>query len=217
MGLGGMADLRLLDTLGDGQRMDTVFRPQVVIRRGSVTLFSGELLGWSGVRSADTGTTAINFDLAPTLRTAGLAMGLSDDSTVSVTFHSVISPLYAARQAPALGRVLGQGDPLRNTAVFSGTAAGTLSSSDPVTASLALPSSVLTASIYAVNGVLVTGAAHAAFGDVVTYRIQLGLPLTAAHHVVLTAALPGLAGAFVFDAASAAGAPLGGHAQHCPH
>jgi len=97
MGLGGMADLRLLDTLGDGQRMDTVFRPQVAIRRGSVTLFSGELLGWSGVRSADTGTTAINFDLAPTLRAAGLGMGLSDDSAVAVTFHSVISPLYAAR------------------------------------------------------------------------------------------------------------------------
>lgn len=115
-----------------------------------------------------------------------------------------------------MGRVLGQGDPLRNTAVFSGTAAGTLSSSDPVTASLALPSSVLTTSIYAVNGALVTGAAHAAFGDVVTYRIQLGLPLTAAHHVVLTAALPGLASAFVFDAASATGAPLGGHAQFGP-
>ena len=51
-GLGGIADLRLLDTLGDGQRLDSVFHPQVVIRRGSTTLFSGDLLGWSGTRSA---------------------------------------------------------------------------------------------------------------------------------------------------------------------
>ncbi len=215
-GLGGIADLRLLDTLGDGQRMDTVFHPQVVIRRGSTTLFSGDLQGWSGVRSADTATTAINFDLAPTLRAAGLAGGLSDDSTVTVTFHSTIASLYAARQAPALGRVLGQGDLLRNTAVFSGTVAGALSSSDPAAASLALPSSVLSTSIYAVNGVLAAGTAHAAYGDTVTYRIQLGLPLTAAHHVQLTATLPGLTGPFVFDPTGTMGGPASGHAQFGP-
>ena len=216
-GLGGIADLRLLDTLGDGQRLDTGFHPQVVIRRGSATLFSGDLLGWSGARSADTAATAINFDLAPTLRAAGLAGGMSDDSTVSVTFHSVIASLYAARQAPALGRVLGQGDLLRNTAVFSGTVAGTLSSSDPAAASLALPSSTLAASIYAVNGVLSAGTAHAAYGDIVTYRIQLGLPLTTAHHVQVTAALAGLTGPFVFDAAGTAGGLPGGHAQFGPN
>ena len=116
--------------------MDTVFHPQVVIRRGSTTLFSGDLLGWSGTRSADTATTAINFDLAPTLRAAGLAGGMSDDSAVSITFHSVITSLYAAQQAPALGRVLGQGDLLRNTAVFSGTVAGTPSSSDAAVTTL---------------------------------------------------------------------------------
>ncbi len=212
-GLGGISDLRMQDTLGDGQRMDTVFHPQVVIRRGSVTLFSGDLLGWSGVRSAETATTAIKFDLAPTLRSAGLSGGLTDDSTVTVTFHSVIGPLYAARQAPALGRVLGQGDPLVNTALFSGTVAGMLASSDPVSAALTLPSSVLATSIYAVNGVLVTGAAHAAFGDIVTYRIRVEMPLTAAHRVQLTASAPGLAGAFAFDPVGAAGAPPSGHAQ----
>ena len=212
-GLGGIADLRLLDTLGDGQRMDTAFHPQVVIRRGSVTLFNGELLGWTGTRSADTAATAINFDLAPTLRAAGLAGGVPDDSTVSVTFRSTIASLYAARQAPALGRVLGQGDLLRNTAVFSGTAAGTLSSSDPAVTSLALPSSTLAASIYAVNGVLAAGTAHAAYGDTVTYRIQLGLPLLTAHHVQVTAALAGLTGPFVFDAAGTLGGPPAGHAQ----
>ncbi len=222
-GLGGIADLRLLDTLGDGQRLDTLFHPQVVIRRGSATLFSGDLLGWSGTRSADTAATAINFDLAPTLRAAGLAGGMSDDSTVSITFHSVIASLYAARQAPALGRVLGQGDLLRNTAVFSGTVAGTLSSSDPAAASLALPSSTLAASIYAVNGVLAAGiagaagTAHAAYGDIVTYRIQLGLPLTDAHHVQLTASLAGLTGPFVFDAAGTMGGSPGGHAQFGPN
>ena len=212
-GLGGIADLRLLDTLGDGQRMDTTFRPQVVIRRGSTTLFSGDLLGWTGTRSADTAATAINFDLAPTLRAAGLAGGVPDDSTVSVTFRSTIASLYAARQAPALGRVLGQGDLLRNTAVFSGTVAGTLSSSDPAVASLALPSSTLAASIYAVNGALAAGTAHAAYGDIVTYRIQLGLPLLTAHHVQVTAALAGLTGPFVFDAAGTLGGPPAGHAQ----
>lgn len=212
-GLGGIADLRLLDTLGDGQRMDTAFRPQVVIRRGSVTLFSGDLLGWTGTRSADTATTAINFDLAPTLRAAGMAGGVPDDSTVSVTFRSTIASLYAARQAPALDRVLGQGDLLRNSAAFSGTVAGTLSSSDPAVTSLALPSSTLAASIYAVNGVLTAGTAHAAYGDTVTYRIQLGLPLTNAHRVQVTAALAGLTGPFVFDAAGTLGGPPAGHAQ----
>ncbi len=212
-GLGGIADLRLLDTLGDGQRMDTAFHPQVVIRRGSVTLFSGELLGWTGTRSAEAATTAINFDLAPTLRAAGLSGGVPDDSIVSVTFRSTIASLYAARQAPVLGRVLGQGDLLRNTAVFSGTVAGTLSSSDPAVTSLALPSSTLAASIYAVNGVLAAGTARAAFGDTVTYRIQLGLPLSTAHRVQVTAALAGLTGPFVFDAAGTLGGPPAGHAQ----
>jgi len=212
-GLGGIGDLRLLDTLGDGQRLDTIFHPQVVIRRGSSTLFSGDLLGWSGVRSAETATTAINFNLAPTLRSAGLPAGLTDDSTVTVTFHSVIGQLYAAQQAPALGRVLGQGDPLLNTALFSGTVAGALASSDPAAAALALPSSVLAPSIYAVNGVLVVGTAHAAFGDIVTYRMRVEMPLTAAHRVQLTAAAPGLTGGFVFDAVGAVGAPPSGHAQ----
>jgi len=212
-GLGGISDLRLQDTLGDGQRMDTVFHPQVVIRRGSSTLFSGDLLGWSGVRSAETATTAIKFDLAPTLRAAGLPGGLTDDSTVAVTFHSVIGPLYAARQAPTLGRVLGQGDPLVNTALFSGTVAGVLASSDAVSAAVALPSSVLATSIYAVNGVLVVGAAHAGFGDIVTYRVRVEMPLTAAHRVQLTAMAPGLTGAFVFDAVGAAGAPPSGHVR----
>jgi len=215
-GLGGIGDLQLLDNLADGQRLDKVFHPQVVIRRGFFTVFSGDLLGWSSVRSADTAMTAINFDLAPTLQAAGLSTGLTDDSTVSVTFHSHILPLYASQPAPPLGQLLGQGDPLRNTALFSGTVAGALASSDPTMAELALPSSVLTISIFAVNGVPVVGAAHAAFGDIVTYRMQLGLPLTAAHHVQLTAAAPGLTGAFVFDAVGANPTPPSGHAQFGP-
>jgi len=215
-GLGGIPDLRLLDTLGDGQRMDTVFRPQVAIRRGSVTLFSGELLGWSGVRSAQTATTAINFDLAPTLRAAGLSGSMTDDSTVTVTFHSHILSLYAALQAPPLGRQLGQGDPLRNTALFSGSVAGALASSDPAVAGPTLPTSLLTSSIYAVNGVRVVGAVQAAYGDIVTYRMRLELPLSAARGVQLVAAAPGLVGAFVFDAHSAGVAPSSGHAQFGP-
>ncbi len=220
-GLGGISDLRLLDTLGDGQRMDTAFRPQALIRRGSATLFSGDLLGWSGVRSATTAATAINFDLGPTLRAAGLPGGLTDDSTVTVTFHSRVLPLYAATQAPPLGRVLGQGDPLSNSAVFSGTVAGALASSNPTMAGLTLPTSLLTTSIFAVNGVPVVGAAHAAFGDIVTYRMQLALPLTAAHGVRLSAAAPGLVGAlagtFVFDTSGVGTAPASGHAQFGPN
>jgi len=215
-GLGGIPDLRLLDTLGDGQRLDTVFRPQVAIRRGSVTLFSGELLGWSGVRSAQTATTTINFDLAPTLRAAGLSGSMTDDSTVTITFHSHILSLYAALQAPPLGRQLGQGDPLRNTALFSGSVAGALASSDPAAAVPTLPTSLLTSSIYAVNGVRVVGAVQAAYGDIVTYRMRLELPLSAARGVQLVAAAPGLVGAFVFDAHSAGTAPPSGHAQFGP-
>lgn len=66
------------------------------------------------------------------------------------------------------------------------------------------------------NGVLTAGTAHAAFGDIVTYRIQLGLPLTAAHQVQLSVALPGLTGPFVFDAAGTRGGPPSGHAQFGP-
>ncbi len=216
-GLGGITDLRLLDTLGDGQRMDTAFRPQVLIRRGSATLFSGDLLGWSGVRSAATAATAINFDLSPTLQAAKLTGGLTDDSTISVTFHSQVQSLYTAQQAPSLGRLLGQGDPLQNTALFSGTVAGALSSSVPTVAALTLPTSLLKTSVFAVNGVPVVGAAHAAFGDVVTYRMQLELPLTAAHGVQFVATAPGLVGgAFVFDAAGANPTPPGDHAQFGP-
>ena len=215
-GLGGISDLHLLDTLGDGQRMDTVFRPQALIRRGSLTLFSGELLGWSGVRGMATAATAISFDLGPTLRAAGLPGGLTDDITITVTFHSRILPLYAAVLAPPFGRVLGQGDPLRNTALFSGTVAGALASSDPAVAEPTLPTSLLKTSIFAINGVPVVGAAHAAFGDIVTYRMRLELPLTAAHHVQLLAAASGLVGAFVFDPRGTGAAPSSGHAQFGP-
>lgn len=215
-GLDGISDLRLLDDLGDGQRMDTAFRPQVVIRRGSATLFSGELLGWSGVRSSETAVTAIDFNLAPTLRAAGLPGGLTDDSTVEVTFHSRILSLYAARASPPLGRLLGQGDPLRNAVRFSGTVGGSLVGSESTLAQVALPSSALTTSIFAVNGVRATGAAHAAFGDIVTYRMQLQMPLTAAHQVQLVAGAAGLDGLFVFDAAGVDAAPRSLHAQFGP-
>ena len=215
-GLGGIGDLHIFDTLGDGQRMDTVFRPQALIRRGSATLFNGELLGWSGVRGAATAATAINFDLGPTLRAAGLASGLTDDSTVTVTFHSRISSLYAAAQAPPLGRVLGQGDPLRNTAQFSGTVAGTPASSVAAVAEPTLPTSLLKTSIFSVNGFRVVGSAHAAFGDIVTYRMQLELPLTATHHLQFSAAAPGLLGAFVFDLTGSTASPPSGHARFGP-
>ncbi len=56
-GLAGIGDLRLLDNLADGQLLDKVFHPQIVIRRGFFTIFSGDLLGWSSVRSADTAAT----------------------------------------------------------------------------------------------------------------------------------------------------------------
>ncbi len=227
-GLGGISDLQLQDILGDGQRVDTAFSPQVVIRRSSMTLFSGNLVGWTGVRSTTTATTAINFDLSATLRAAGLSGGMTDDSTISVTFHSQILPLYSATTAPLLGRVLGQGDPLVNTAVFSGTVAGVLASSSPVVLAPTLPTSLLTTSIYAVNGVPVTGTVYAAYGDIVTYRMQIQLPLTAAHDVQLWVAAPGLVGtpagaasgapvpAFIFDARAVNATPASGHAQFGP-
>lgn len=213
-GLGGIADLRLLDELGDGQRMETAFRPQVVLRRGGATLFNGELLGWSGVRNSDSAVTAIDFDLAPTLRAAGLASGVTDDTTVEITFRSTILSSYAAAAAPPLGRPLGQGDPLRNQARFSGTLTGQPVSSELTATSLALPTSVLSTSIYAVNGAV--GAVGAAFGDVVTYRVRLGLPLTSARQVEIVAVGPGLAGAVVFDAGVNGGIPAAGHVRFGP-
>lgn len=214
-GLGGIADLRLLYSLGDGQRLDTVFRPQVVIRQGVTTLFAGELLGWSGARGAETATTEINFDLAPTLRAVGLPGGLSDGMTVAVTFHSRILSLYAARVPPPLGRLLGQGDVVRNSARFSGTVAGTIANSDPTTAEMTMPASTLVASIYAVDGVPAGNTPHAGFGAIVTYRLRLQLPLASAHRVQLVATAPGLTGPFVFD--SAPGSALAsGHAQFGP-
>lgn len=213
-GLGGLPDLRLADTLGDGQRLDTVWRPHVAIQRGAATLFDGELIGWSGIRSASTATTAINFGLAPTLQSAGLPAGLRDSDVVTVTFHSHILSLFAAMAAPPLGRSLVQGDVLGNTGRFTGTLAGALASSDPAAAQVALPSSALITAVYAVNGIV--GNTHAALGDVVTYRLQLAMPLSAAHAVQVVAAAPGLAGPVTFDGAGTGVTPPPGHAQWGP-
>ncbi|MBC7799410.1 MAG: hypothetical protein H7Z10_02210, partial [Gemmatimonadaceae bacterium] len=211
-GLGGIGDLRLLAELGDGQRMSTAFRPQVALRRGGGTIFEGELLGWTGVRGAEAATTALNFDLALTLRAANLPGGVTDDTTVEIRFRSTILTQFAARVPPPNGRTVGQGDLLRNDAHYTGTVGGSLRSSDPTVAQAALPTSVLATSIYAVNGVV--GAVSAAAGDVVTYRMRLTLPLGSARDVHVVASAPGFAGTFVFD--GGAGTPPAGQVRLGP-
>lgn len=153
--------------------------------------------------SRSAGVSTLDFALAATLQ----AVGLID--AVQITDRSVIDPLYAG---PVPGSpVITQGDRLASTATV--TSGGTAS----VTASVLLPTSTTAvSSIVGVNGAAVTGAAHAAIGDAVTYQALITLPFTSARASTITASGPGPFGPMVFDNTASPAFPALGHAQFAP-
>ena len=195
---GATMPLQMIDTLGAGQAFDAAFVPRLTLWSNGVATYSGDLTGYTITRPSD-GTTLIGFGLQ------GAPLAGADE--MRVTFHSVISP---AMPVGGTNRPLSQGDTLRNSAVL----AGQVGPAD--TADATLPHGSVTSSVYAVNGVVLAGAAHAALGDLVTYRFRLHLPLSAAQHVQVVAVPPGVAGTTTFDGFGRGATPAAGHAQWGP-
>ena len=189
-----------VDTLSDGQRVDTSFVPTITLLYGTTVRSTANATRWTWLRDTSTGLSTLSVDLQ------GLSLAGADH--VAVTFQSVIDNTLVGT-AP-LSRLVGQGDPLSSSAVFLGDGAV------PSLAATALPAGTLAASVYAVDGVVVPAGTEAAVGDDVTYRLTLRLPLTAAQDVRIVAVPPGTAGTMVFDGVSRGALPAAGHAQWGP-
>ncbi len=206
---GAVDGLQLRDLLGDGQTLDPARPPDVTITCGGATLFSGAVTPTER-RAAGTGVTTVGLDLSAALQAAGLTGTVPTGAQVQVVLHSVIGADYATTTQPLLSRLVGQGDPLDNAAEFTATQAGQAVNSDPVSASLVLPSSQLAVEVYAVNGVV--GATAARPGDSVTYRLRLAMPLGTAQAVQVQAIIPGLTSTVAWDGAGGPVLPAAGHA-----
>ena len=207
--IAGLVDgLQLRDLLGDGQTLDPARPPDVIITSGGAALFSGAVTPTE--RRDPGGVTTVGLDLSAALQAAGLTGTVPAGAEVRVVLHNVIGTDYATTTQPLLSRLIGQGDPLDNAAEFTATEAGQAVSSDPVSASLVLPSSQLAVEVFAVNGVV--GATAVRPGDGVTYRLRLAMPLGTAQAVQVQAAIPGLAGTVVWDGAGGPVLPAAGHA-----
>ena len=190
--------LDITEMLSDGQHLDTTYSAQITARLNGAIVFQGTL---APTITRSDGVSSLDFALAAVLQGAGPI------DTVTITDRSVIDQIYAG---PVQGSPLVvQGDRLTNTAVV--TSGGTASAG----AAVLLPTSSAAISIVAVNGIAVSGAAHAAIGDAVTYQALITLPFTSARALTISAAGPGPFGPMVFDGTGTA-LPALGHAQFAP-
>jgi len=188
-------------TLSDGQHINLTSAPQV-------TAFLNGAIVWQGTvtpsvnRNSGTGVSTLDFALGSAL--AAAHVGTID--SVQITDRTVIETVYAHQGSG----MLTQGDVLTNTATLRGG-----SNTGSVPGSITLPTSSAVLTIVGVNGAAVSGPAHAAIGDAVTYQALITVPLTSARAFTVTATGPGPAGATVFNS-GATGLSGVGHAQFGP-
>ncbi|MDP3418833.1 SdrD B-like domain-containing protein [Falsiroseomonas sp.] len=196
-----MDDLKLVDTLSDGQVYDPGFAPTITMREGGAVLFTGTIdpANVTVVRDALTGISTVTFDISQEMRDRGIddvlngrPGGVENQATVLVTFHSTIQQSYiATNPAPSNDPLVDQGDPLDNGVVFGGVVAETGSpKGDDSGAGVVLPVSEVGKSIYAINGNTAFTPGPVSAGDEITFRLTLDMPLTGAHDVKLTDFLP---------------------------
>ena len=205
-----MKDLVFKDTLGDGQTFKAGFVPQVVISEAGSVIYSGPVVYSISAKNA-AGQTFLQFDVAQTLRNAGIIDDVLDgngggltgnphgtaynQATAVVTFETTLDKNWTG---PVPGDTyVDQGDPVINDVLFGGRVNSTGQYiEDDSHASVTLPVSSVEKSIYAINGDTSLGATindpaqKIQAGDLITFRLNLDLPLTSAHSVTLTDYLP---------------------------
>ena len=207
-----MKDLVMKDTLGDGQTFKAGFVPQVVISEAGNPIYTGPVVYTLSPKDA-AGKTFIQFDIAQTLRNAGIIDDVLDgnggtlegnphsanynQATAVVTFETTIDQQYTGPIGAGLDRYVDQGDPINNDVLFGGQVNSTgRYIEDDSHAGVVLPVSEVEKSIYAINADTALGSTildpspRIQAGDLITYRLTLDMPLTSAHSVKLTDYLP---------------------------
>ncbi|UPY37766.1 SdrD B-like domain-containing protein [Sediminicoccus sp. KRV36] len=196
-----MDDLILVDKLGDGQIFDASKPVTITMKEGGATLFSGTIAAANinAVRDMATGITTITFDVSKEMRDRGIddvlngqPSGVNNQATVLVKFQSTIQTNYiSTAPAPSNEPLVDQGDPLSNGIDFGGVVDETnRPKSDDSGASVSLPVSDVSKSIYAINGNTAFTPGPVSAGDAITFRLKLDMPLTGAHDVELRDYLP---------------------------
>lgn len=196
-----MENLKLVDTLSDGQVYDPAFPPTITMREGGAVLFTGTIApaNVTVVRDPLTGISTITFDISQEMRDRGIddalngqPGGVNNQATVLVTFQTVIQQSYISTNPPPSNEpVLDQGDPLGNGVVFDGVVQESGNpKGDDSGAGVVLPVSEVGKSIYAINGNTAFTPGPVSAGDEITFRLTLDMPLTGAHDVMLTDFLP---------------------------
>ena len=193
-------DLVIQDKLGDGQTFDAGFTPTITIAAQGQTLFSGAVAAneFTVSGKAADGTSLVTFDVSQILTDNGQAGDLNggtaaapNPATVDIALQTTIDPDYVATPAPSVSPLVDQGDTVGDSITFSGEVAATGAPiSDGSHAAITLPTNTVSKSVYAVNGVLVTGPVTIQAGDLVTYELDLKTPLTSTQNVVLSDFLP---------------------------
>ena len=207
-----MKNLVMKDTLGDGQTFKPGYTPQVVISEAGHVIYSGAVV-YTVLPKDAAGHTYITFDIAQTLRNAGInddvldgnGAGLTgnphgtdyNQATAVVTFETTIDHDYSGPIGTGLDRLVDQGDPINNDVLFGGQVNSTGNYiEDDSHAGVVLPVSAVDKSIYAINNDTALGSSitdpspRIQAGDLVTYRLTLDMPLTSAHSVKLSDYLP---------------------------
>ncbi len=207
-----MKNLMMKDTLGDGQTFKPGYVPQVVISEAGAVIYTGPVVYTLSPKNA-AGETFIQFDIAQTLRNAGINDDVLDgngggltgnphgtaynQATAVVTFETTIDAQYTGPIGAGLDRYVDQGDPVNNNVLFGGQVNSTGNYiEDDSAAGVVLPVSQVDKSIYAINADTALGSSildpspRIQSGDLITYRLTLDLPLTSAHSVKLTDYLP---------------------------
>ncbi|MFM8377872.1 MAG: isopeptide-forming domain-containing fimbrial protein, partial [Planctomycetia bacterium] len=211
-----LENFEISDVLTDGQDFDTSFTPTITYRQKSQTFTTRPFAPANFTVAVQSDyTTTVDFDVSSQLAALGLVTGrkllgagvpnagtgnpatlptanpAGPGTTGTITFRTRIRNKYRDNQDVV------QGDVVSNTAASSATVLdyATLAPTantvgDGSSAAVVLSSGAMTKSVYAVNGVTVTGTPVVKAGDSVTFRLTYSLPFSSIKDYTLTDFLP---------------------------
>ena len=190
-----IGNLTLTDTLGDGQTFAAGFTPVITLTENGNSVTAALLATEYTVGPKINGITTITFDVSEATQRLGFGASLAgtgeiapNAATATVTFRATVDTNFSG---PVPGDIrVDQGDTLVNDIIFSGTTPNASPIQDDSAASLSLPTNVVSKNIAFINGVAVTGPQTIQAGDLVTYHLQLDMPLTNTHSLMLRDFLP---------------------------
>jgi uncharacterized repeat protein (TIGR01451 family)/fimbrial isopeptide formation D2 family protein len=215
-----LANFDVADILSDGQAFDTSFTPTLTFTQKAQTFAAQPFdpANYSSTVLAD-GTTSVTFDVSNQLDLLGLVTGgtllgagIPDTGTGSpatppdplpagpgtrgtITFRARVLDEY--RVTPRPGADVVQGDVMTDVATttatvlaFSDLSPTASSVGDGSSAAFTLVSGQATKTVYAVNGVPVSGTPVVTAGDDVTFRLTYSLPFSSIKDYTVTDFLP---------------------------